>query len=93
MAKTYGKDADGAPLNLIGQRVEVSTLPASPEVIHMAKAEKAGTYVVNGNRFHYNAGDVLPEGAELAEARAEKAAPENKAKAAAPENRAAKKAD
>lgn len=89
MAKTYGKAADGTPVNLIGQRV-APTLPTSLEVISMAKAEKTGTYIVDGHAFHYNEGDVLPDGAEL---RAEKAAPENKAKAAAPENRAAKKAD
>lgn len=61
----------------------------------MAKADKAGVYVLNGIRYRINAGDTLPEGAEMdapAEKRAEKAAPENRKKADAPENRA-KKAD
>ena len=91
MARTYGRDADGTPLNLIGQRVEVSTLPASQETVEMTKADKNGIYVLNGNRFRIKEGDELPEGAEMAEERAEKAAPETKAQKAAPENRAAKK--
>lgn len=59
----------------------------------MAKAEKAGVYVLNGVRYRINAGDVLPEGAEMdapVEERAKEAAPENRAKQAAPENRSAK---
>lgn len=59
----------------------------------MAKADKAGVYVLNGIRYRINAGDTLPEGAEMdvpAEKRAKDAAPENRAKPAAPENRAAK---
>lgn len=61
----------------------------------MAKAEKAGIYVLNGIRYRINAGDVLPDGAEMdepAEKRAKDAAPENRAKSAAPENKS-KKAD
>lgn len=61
----------------------------------MAKAEKSGIYTLNGIRYQINAGDVLPEGAEMdapVEARKQDAAPENKAKAAPVENRA-KKAD
>ena len=61
----------------------------------MAKAEKSGVYVLNGIRYRINAGDELPQGAEMdapVEERAKDAAPENRAKKAAPENRS-KKAD
>ena len=61
----------------------------------MAKAEKAGVYVLNGVRYRINAGDELPAGAEMdapVEERKKADAPENRAKSAAPENRS-KKAD
>lgn len=64
----------------------------------MAKAEKAGVYVLNGVRYRINAGDELPVGAEMdapVEERARPKAPENRAEKAAPQNRAKsdKKAD
>lgn len=62
------------------------------------KVEKAGIYTLNGKRFKIAAGDVLPEGAEMAqdapEQRKRVETPENRAKGKAPENRAStKKAD
>lgn len=60
----------------------------------MAKAEKAGVYTLNGARYRINAGDVLPEGAEMdgdaPQQRKRVETPENRAKSAAPENRAVK---
>lgn len=49
----------------------------------MAKAEKTGVYTLNGQRFRINAGDVLPDGAEM-----DADAPQERSKGAAPENRA-----
>ena len=59
----------------------------------MAKAEQNGRYMLNGAYFRIRKGDVIPEGAEMVEARKQDSAPENRKKSDAPENRAAKKAD
>lgn len=63
----------------------------------MAKAEKPGIYTLNGVRYRINAGDVLPDGAEMdadaPEQRKRVETPENRAKSAAPENRASTKAE
>ena len=52
----------------------------------MAKAEKSGIYVLNGARYQINAGDTLPDGAEMVGD--EPVKPESRKKDAAPENRA-----
>jgi hypothetical protein len=103
MARPHGVTPDGRPANLIGQPLEVRPAPAPAlritrvEDDAMAKAEKTGVYTLNGYRYRINAGDVLPEGAEMAqdapEERKRVETPENRAKAAAPENRADKKAE
>lgn len=104
MAKPHGVTPDGRPANLIGQPLDVRPSPApQPFLVRkddatMPKAEKTGIYTLNGVRYRINAGDVLPEGAQMAqdapEERKRVETPENRAKGKAPENRASmKKAD
>ena len=99
MAKPHGTDNRGNLVNLIGQPMDVrpSPLPGIhvttlEEVSAMTKATAAGVYVLNGNRFRINAGDELPEGAEMdaPQERAKGPAPENRMEPQAPENRSAK---
>lgn len=101
MTKPHGVDRAGRPMDLIGQPLTpgIGSTPAvvviEKEDALMAKAEQDGVYRLGKGHFKVRKGDVLPEGAELIEARAKQAAPENKAKAAPVENRAKadKKAD
>jgi hypothetical protein len=100
MAKPHGLTPSGKPANLIGEPLDVRPAP-TPQLritrkddATMAKAETTGIYTLNGVRYRINAGDVLPEGAEMAqdapEQRKRVETPENRSKAAAPENRAKK---
>ena len=51
-----------------------------PEEDEMAeKSPRTTKYTLNGLRFRIKQGDLIPEGAVLAEERAEKAAPQNRA--------------
>ena len=101
MGRTYDTDAAGRPTDLIGKPLEYRLAPipgtgvgvrviGQEEYIPMTKAEKTGEYVIDGNYFVIRAGDPVPDGAEVVEERAEKAAPENRAEKAAPQNRSAK---
>lgn len=90
MGKTYGVDANGDPINLIGEPVATSYDPAAIEVKPM-KAEKSGIYEKGAYRFWANAGDPIVDDAKLMDERSEKSAPKNRAEKSAPENRAAKK--
>ena len=104
MGRTHDTDADGRPLDLIGQPITDRIAPevgvrvvVLQEGSAMTKAEQTGEYVLDGNYFVIKAGDPVPDGAEIVgepvEERAKPAAPENKSKQSAPENRAVKKAD
>ena len=105
MARPHGNDASGRPVSLIGEPLAVRPAPeprltiiTREDMESMPKAEKSGVYILNGARFKINAGDVLPEGATMAQdapdERKRVETPENRAKGKAPENRAStKKAD
>lgn len=78
MGRTHGTDADGRPVDLIGQPIEEPVAPtagviAGVRVVHrqedisMANAEKTGEYRINGNYYIVKAGDPIPEGAEAVE--------------------------
>lgn len=95
---------DGSPDESFGIRPVHPELGRTPGVTvrvpeddtTMTKAEKSGTYTLNGHRFRINAGDELPDGAVMDdEQRAKGPAPENRKDGPAPENRAkrAKKDD
>lgn len=101
MGRAYDTDALSRPVDLIGKPLEYRLAPipgtgvgvrviGQEEYIPMTKADKTGEYMLNGNYFVIRAGDPVPDGAEVVEERAEKAAPENRAEKAAPQNRSAK---
>lgn len=93
MAKPYGTDPAGNPVNLIGAplvegRGAVPTVVVEgKEGVPMVKAERDGVYRLGKAQFKIRKGDNMPEGAELIEKRAKQAAPENKSRKAAPESK------
>ena len=105
MGRPHDTDAAGRPVDLIGKPLEFRLAPipgtgvgvrviGAQEQAHMAKADRNGEYVLNGNYFTIKQGDPLPDGAEMVDepvsVRKQDAAPENRAKSAAPETKSKK---
>jgi hypothetical protein len=102
---SFMSDPNRIVRDLIGKPIDEHPEP-SPAVdewseIEMAKAKTNGTYILNGNHFIMEKGQVLPDGAEVVmETEAEVLeveeieddAVEERAEKAAPENRAKKSA-